>query len=103
MKKISVHTNCSDIDGDLSHDYDIISDGDYITEMYRSADSSWTFPKEKVVSCSEDVMKGDYKINVDGKKIKLDIAEAYELFILLGFLFPNDKIEYREYTVIKSI
>ena len=103
MRKITVHTNCSDIDGALEHDYDIISDEDSLTEMYRSEDSSWTFPREKVVSCSEDVMKGDYKLNVDGKKIKLDVAEAYELFILLGFLFPNDKIEYRESTVIKSI
>ena len=103
MRKITVHTNCSDIDGALEHDYDIISDEDSLTEMYRSEDRSWTFPREKVVSCSEDVMKGDYKINVDGKKIKLDVAEAYELFILLGFLFPNDKIEYRESTVIKSI
>jgi hypothetical protein len=102
MRKISVHTNCSDIDGPLKHDYDIVSDGNSVTEMYRSESSDWTTPREKIITCQDD-WKGEYKFTIEKKKITLDTAEAYELFILLGLLYKNDKIEYREYTVIKSI
>jgi hypothetical protein len=104
MRKISVYTNCSDLDGLPSeHEYDIISDGDSVTEMYRSECSDWTFPKEKIITCQEDEQKGEYKFTIEKKKITLDTAEAYELFILLGLLYKNDRIEYRESTVIKSI
>jgi hypothetical protein len=103
MKKISVHTNCSDIDGALKHDYDIVSDRISVIEMYRSESSNWTTPREKIITCQEDEQKGEYKFTIEKKKITLDTAEAYELFILLGLLYKNDKIEYRESTVIKSI
>jgi len=103
MKKISVHTNCSDIDGPLKYDYDIISDGDNVTKMYRSESIDWTTPGEKIITCQEDEQKGEYKFTIDKKKITLDTAEAYELFIFLGLLYENDRIEYRESTVIKSI
>jgi hypothetical protein len=103
MRKITVHTNCSDIDGPLEHDYDIVSDGDSVTEMYRSESGDWAFPREKIITCQEDEQKGEYKFTIEKKKITLDTAEAYELFILLGLLYKNDRIEYRESTVIKSI
>lgn len=103
MRKISVHTNCSDIDSSLEHDYDIIEDGYNTTEIYRSESSNWTFPREKIITCQEDEQKGEYKFTIDKKNITLDTAEAYELFIVLGLLYKNDKIEYRESTVIKSI
>lgn len=104
MRKITVHTNCSDIDGALEHDYDILNEDFYgTTEMYRSEDKAWTIPREKVITCQEDEQKGGYKFNIDKKKITLDTCEAYELYILLGFLFKEVKIEYRESTVIKTI
>lgn len=103
MKTINIYTNSTDIKGPLSHDYDILTDGFSITEMHRSENSSWTNPGEKIITCSENIATGDHKINVNGKKIKLNTAEAYELFILLGILFKKDRIEYRESTVIKSI
>jgi hypothetical protein len=107
MKKISVHTNCSDIDGPLKHDYDIVSKsnnyGYNTTEMYRSECSDWTTPREKIITCQEDEQKGEYKFTIEKKKITLDTAQAYELFILLGLLYKNDRIEYRKSTVIKSI
>jgi hypothetical protein len=113
MRKISVHTNCSDIDGSLEHDYDIINEDFYsTTEMYRSEAKDWTTPREKIITCQEDEQKGEYKFTITNtnlesvtskKKITLDTSEAYELFILLGFLYENDRIEYRESTVIKSI
>ena len=106
MIKINVHTNCSDIYDALNHDYDIISVGDSVTEMYKSEDKAWNIPREKVITCQEDKQKGGYKFNIDKKKVILDTCKAYELYILLGFLFRNvieDKIEYRESTMIKTI
>jgi hypothetical protein len=103
MKKITVHTNCLNIDGPLEHDYDIFSDGDSVTHMYRSEASDWTTPREKIITCQENEQEGEYKFFIDKKKITLDTAQAYELFILLGLLYKNDRIEYRESTVIKSI
>jgi hypothetical protein len=72
--------------------------------MYRSKSTDyWVFPGEKIITCQEDKQKGEYKFTIEKKKITLDTAQAYELFILLGLLYKNDKIEYRESTVIKSI
>lgn len=103
MKTINVYTNTANLDGPLEHDYDIISNEEGVTELYRSGNTTWTHPREKVVTCIEDEMKGEYKININGKKIKLNYAEAYELFILFGILNPKHKVEYRESTIIKSI
>ena len=101
MRKITVHTNCSDIDGALEHDYDITSDGESITEMYQSSNKEWTRPEEKIVTCTE--YDDGYKLKLREKKLTIDTVEAYELYILLAYLFKEDKIEYRESTVIKTI
>lgn len=102
MKTINVYTNCENTEKSLSHYYDIVDHEESI-EMYNSSNTSWTFPNKKIITCLEDTMKGEYKIEINGKKIKLNYSEAYELFILLGILNKEDKIEYRESKVIKSI
>lgn len=105
MKEINIYTESDNTkkSDPLKHDYNIVTDDTSLTELHRSGDSSWTRPGELVIRCVEDVMKGEYKIKINDRKlITLDYAEAHELFITLGFVQDMGKIEYRESKIIKS-
>ena len=95
---IQVFTNADHLDGKLSHEYDIQELGN-ITGL-RSAGSSWYKPNQIVLKVKDT--GNDYIFKFEKFKLRLDYAQAHELFILLGYL--NDtKIEIRNSQVIKSL
>lgn len=95
---IQVFTNADNLDGHLDHEYDI-QQIDNITGL-RSAGSSWYKPNKIVLKVKDT--GNEYIFKLEKFKLRLDYAQAHELFILLGYL--NDtKIEIRKSEVIKSL
>lgn len=81
-----------------SYDYDIVTNDDI--ELYRSSTTDWHNPGEHVATLHDN--GNGIRVDLGGKKIKLDYHEVVELLSLLIF-YHQDKIELRETTTIKSI
>jgi hypothetical protein len=98
-REIQVHVDCGE---GFNYDYDIIQEESF-TELKRSDDKAWTNPGEPIISCTEDMMEGEYTIKIDKQRIKLDYSQALEMLSLLLFLEGGSKIKMLESKIIKQI
>lgn len=92
-----------DIKKPLDHDYDLEETFDKkLLVLNRSYASDWSPSSQgQSVANLEDTGDG-VKISIDDQEIELDYAQARELLILL-VAANEDKIEFRESRVIKTI
>lgn len=99
MKSIQVWDNTEG--NGLKYEYDLVELDGMNHVCLKYGEKGWTNPGDICVSISST---GDgYKIDIEDKKtIKLNYAQAHELFILLNYLNEVD-VEYAEKNVLKSI
>lgn len=98
-REIQIHVDCGE---GFNYEYDIIQEESF-TELKRTDGRTWTNPGETIISCTEDMMKGEYTIVLHRQVIKLDYAEALEMLSLLLFLDDESKIKMLEPKIIKQI
>lgn len=86
----------------LVHNFDIVEDKDGGASLIYSADGAWSESLAGTVAMSL-IDNGDgLQVELDTHLLSLDYSQAQQLLILLLRVF-GDKMEFREYSVVKRI
>jgi hypothetical protein len=96
----------------MTHEYDLVTNRSEDSELSkvelkRSASDSWMRPSETVITCKKDLEDAEYKFKVNGKKLKLNAAELFELFVVLSSMkdevLEGRSVELRSHKLINTI